>query len=58
MFKKLAKSIITRNFSTKGQNDKILKDFLDTRFLQFQNGEKAPMLFSNQEYDRRLSNLR
>jgi len=62
MFRKYFKSKlllpIIREFSDKAGKDKILTDFLNTRHLRFQNGEKAPLLFSNQEFDRRLTNLR
>jgi len=34
------------------------KKFLSTRHLQYQNGEKSPLLFTTEEYDRRLKNLR
>jgi len=35
-----------------------LDQFLNIRHLRLQNGEKAPLLFSTQEYDRRLASLR
>jgi hypothetical protein len=45
----------TRSLTTK--NEQIAK-FLNTRHLKLQNGEKSPLLFSPQEYERRLANLR
>ena len=61
MFRKYlrpASKLLVRNFSDKAKNDEILQNFLNTKHLRFRNGEKAPMLFSDQEYERRLANLR
>lgn len=61
MFKRYICSIPTkylRAFSDRAKKDKILSDFLNTKHLKFENGEKAPRLFSDKEFDRRLANLR
>ena len=61
MFKKYIRSIPTkylRSFSDRARKDEILTNFLNTKHLKFENGEKAQRLFSNNEFDRRLANLR
>ena len=67
ILKKLPKSFVqilrhqsaaTAGTNQKAENSKILRDFLNTRHLRFQNGAKAPRLFSDKEFDRRLTNLR
>jgi len=44
-----------RGFASKAEQQ---EKFLNTRHLRLQNGEKAPLLFSPGEYERRLTNLR
>ena len=51
-------SAATTDTNQRPKNSQILRDFLNTRHLRFQNGEKAPRLFSDKEFDRRLSKLR
>jgi len=49
-------SLPTRSLASK--NTEQIERFLNVRHLRLQNGEKAPLLFSPQEYERRLVNLR
>ena len=61
MFKKYIRSISTkyiRSFSDRAKKDEILSNFLNTKHLKFENGQKAQRLFSDKEFDRRLANLR
>ena len=61
MFKKYIRSIPTkyiRSFSDRAKKDEILSNFLNTKHLKFENGEKAQRLFTDKEFDRRLANLR
>ena len=51
-------SVAAAGTNQKVENSQILQNFLNTRHLRFQNGEKAPRLFSDKEFDRRLTNLR
>ena len=41
-----------------GGRQKDMERFLETSMVKMENGEKAPRLFTDAEYERRLKNIR